>query len=81
MHDINVIFLISQGTEFENGNRTWFHFGIRDGPGLEKTSYTLKFTFMNLNKQSKLFSQGMSPIIARVPRAQASASNFQPKYV
>lgn len=32
------------GTEFENGNRTWFYFGIKDGPDPIQP-YTLKFTF------------------------------------
>jgi len=47
-----------QGTEFENGNRTWFYFGLRGGqPGA-----ILKFTVQNMNKQYKLFSQGMAPV-------------------
>ena len=47
-----------QHTEFENGNRTWFFFGLKGGP----CGAILKFTVMNLNKQSKLFSQGMAPV-------------------
>ena len=50
------------GTEFENGNRTWFYFGFRGGPstGIDDPkdidSYpTLRFTLMNLNKQSKYY--------------------------
>ena len=46
------------GTEFENGNRTWFYFGLRGGP----VGSVLKFNVMNLNKQAKLFSQGMAPV-------------------
>ena len=47
-----------QGTEFENGNRTWFYFGMRGGvPGA-----VVQFTLQNLNKQNKLFSQGMVPV-------------------
>ena len=46
------------GTEFENGNRTWFFFGLKGGP----VGAVLKFTVMNMNKQSKLFSQGMAPV-------------------
>ena len=46
------------GTEFENGNRTWFYFGLRGGPA----GAVIKFTVMNLNKQAKLFSQGMAPV-------------------
>ena len=45
-------------TEFENGNRTWFFFGLEGGP----PGAVIKFTFMNLNKQAKLFSQGMAPV-------------------
>jgi len=51
------------GTEFENGNRTWFYFGLRGGP----SGAVVKFTMMNLNKQSKLFSQGMSPVFMLTP--------------
>ena len=47
-----------QDTEFENGNRTWFFFGLEGGP----PGAVVKFTMMNLNKQAKLFSQGMSPV-------------------
>ena len=59
------------GTEFENGNRTWFYFGFRGGASIPSTDEdappTLRFTVMNLNKQSKLFSQGMAPIALVVP--------------
>ena len=47
-----------QGTEFENGNRTWFYFGMRGGP----PGSVVQFTLQNLNKQNKLFSQGMAPV-------------------
>ena len=53
-----------QGTEFENGNRTWFYFGMRGGaPGA-----VVQFTLQNLNKQNKLFSQGMAPVFQVVIR-------------
>jgi len=57
------------GTEFENGNRTWLYFGYRGGPVVsdDESLPTLRFTVMNMNKQSKLFSQGMSPIALVVP--------------
>ena len=45
-------------TEFENGNRTWFYFGLKGGP----PGAVVRFTVMNMNKQSKLFSQGMTPV-------------------
>ncbi|XP_039283758.1 cytosolic carboxypeptidase-like protein 5 [Nilaparvata lugens] len=46
------------GTEFENGNRTWFHFGIRGGPPFA----LVKLNIVNLNRQSKMYSQGMAPV-------------------
>lgn len=47
-----------QGTSFENSNRTWFFFSIRGG----EKNQTIKLNVMNLNKQAKLFSQGMHPV-------------------
>lgn len=47
------------GTPFENSNRTWFFFSIRGGD----KNQTVKLNVMNLNKQAKLFSQGMHPVI------------------
>ncbi|XP_064104893.1 cytosolic carboxypeptidase-like protein 5 [Macrobrachium nipponense] len=47
------------GTEFENNNRTWFFFGIKGGC----VSNRVRINVMNLNKQSKLFSQGMQPVM------------------
>lgn len=48
-----------QGTAFENSNRTWFYFSIRGG----EKNQVVKLNVMNLNKQAKLFSQGMHPVI------------------
>ncbi|KAG2468604.1 CBPC5 protein, partial [Polypterus senegalus] len=46
-------------TEFENGNRSWFYFSVRGGtPGK-----LIKINVMNMNKQSKLYSQGMAPFV------------------
>jgi hypothetical protein len=50
-------------TEFENLNRTWFHFGVKGGP----PGKLLKINIMNLNRQGKLYSQGMSPFVKVVP--------------
>ncbi|KAK6629601.1 hypothetical protein RUM43_003418 [Polyplax serrata] len=51
------------GTEFENCNRTWFHFGITGG-----TVFSLvKLNIIDLNKQSKMYSQGMAPVFKIVP--------------
>ena len=66
------------GTEFENGNRTWFFFGVTKTqytPGVDKKSYVLRLTFRNLNKQSKLFSQGMLPIFTTAGNRTESCIN------
>lgn len=47
------------GTPFENGNRTWFFFSIRGG----EKNQIVRLNIMNMNKQAKLFSQGMHPVI------------------
>ncbi|KAE8585506.1 hypothetical protein XENTR_v10021333 [Xenopus tropicalis] len=50
-------------TEYENGNRSWFYFSVRFGaPGK-----LIKINIMNMNKQSKLYSQGMAPFVRTVP--------------
>ncbi|XP_073694139.1 cytosolic carboxypeptidase-like protein 5 [Garra rufa] len=50
-------------TEFENGNRSWFYFSVRGTlPGK-----LLKINMMNMNKQSKLYSQGMAPFVRSLP--------------
>ncbi|XP_029902487.1 cytosolic carboxypeptidase-like protein 5 isoform X2 [Myripristis murdjan] len=51
------------GTENENGNRSWFYFSVRGAvPGK-----ILKINVMNMNKQSKLYSQGMAPLVRTLP--------------
>ncbi|XP_077186533.1 cytosolic carboxypeptidase-like protein 5 isoform X3 [Paroedura picta] len=50
-------------TEFENGNRSWFYFSVKGGmPGK-----IIKINIVNMNKQTKLYSQGMSPLVKTVP--------------
>ncbi|KAK1170305.1 cytosolic carboxypeptidase-like protein 5 isoform X1 [Acipenser oxyrinchus oxyrinchus] len=50
-------------TQFENGNRSWFYFSVRGGaPGK-----LIKINVMNMNKQSKLYSQGMTPFVKTLP--------------
>ncbi|KAM4680664.1 cytosolic carboxypeptidase-like protein 5 isoform 2-T2 [Amazona ochrocephala] len=50
-------------TEYENGNRSWFYFSVRGGaPGK-----VIKLHIMNMNKQSRLYSQGMSPFVRTLP--------------
>lgn len=51
------------GTEFENSNRTWFYFGIRGGPPFS----LVKLNIVDLNKQSKMYSQGMAPVYKICP--------------
>lgn len=50
------------GTEFQNNNKTWFYFGIKGTP-----SVYVKLNLVNLNKQVKMFSQGMCPVFKVVP--------------
>ncbi|XP_059620249.1 cytosolic carboxypeptidase-like protein 5 [Phlebotomus argentipes] len=47
------------GTQYENSNRTWFFFSVRGGRPLD----VAKFNVMNLNRQAKLYSQGMHPVV------------------
>lgn len=51
------------GTEFENGNRTWFYFGVQaPEPNLQ-----VRFNLINLNKQGKMYNQGMAPVTRTLP--------------
>ncbi|XP_071483776.1 cytosolic carboxypeptidase-like protein 5 [Diadema antillarum] len=52
------------GTEFENGNRTWFHFAVKGCP----MNKLVKFNIMNMNKQGKLYSQGLAPVVKVLPQ-------------
>lgn len=45
-------------TQYENGNRTWFHFGVQGGP----PGAIIKIHVMNLNRQGKLYFHGMTPV-------------------
>ncbi|XP_015116442.1 cytosolic carboxypeptidase-like protein 5 isoform X2 [Diachasma alloeum] len=51
------------GTEFQNNNRTWFYFGIKS----PAQGVSVKLNVVNLNRQSKMFSQGMCPVFKVVP--------------
>ncbi|CAL7934428.1 unnamed protein product [Xylocopa violacea] len=51
------------GTQFQNNNRTWFYFGVK----ASTPSACVKFNIVNLNKQVKMFSQGMCPVFKIVP--------------
>ncbi|XP_071055332.1 cytosolic carboxypeptidase-like protein 5 [Onthophagus taurus] len=51
------------GTQFENPNRTWFYFGMRaNAPGI-----LTKLNIVDLNKQLKIYSQGMAPVFRVLP--------------
>ncbi|CAG2061099.1 unnamed protein product, partial [Timema podura] len=51
------------GTEYQNNNSTWFYFGVKGGAPFS----VVKLTLMNLNKQTKMYSQGMAPVYRVVP--------------
>ncbi|XP_078036951.1 cytosolic carboxypeptidase-like protein 5 isoform X2 [Augochlora pura] len=51
------------GTQFQNSNRTWFYFGFK---ACTSGAY-VKFNIVNLNKQVKMFSQGMCPVFKVLP--------------
>lgn len=52
-----------EGTEYENGNRSWFYFGVKGwNPGR-----LIKINIVNMNRQGKLYSQGHSPFTKTVP--------------
>ncbi|CAH8619622.1 unnamed protein product [Dicrocoelium dendriticum] len=59
-------------TPFENGNRTWFHFSVRG----YAPAKLIRITVMNMNKQSKLYSQGYCPFY-RVVHSTPSQSRWQ----
>ncbi|XP_063912937.1 cytosolic carboxypeptidase-like protein 5 isoform X1 [Zophobas morio] len=51
------------GTEFENGNRTWFYFGVK----AHSPSLLVRLNIVDLNRQGKMYSQGMAPVYRVVP--------------
>ncbi|CAH1772928.1 unnamed protein product [Owenia fusiformis] len=51
------------GTPFENGNRSWFYFGVKGASG----GKVIKINIMNMNKQGKLYNQGHAPLVKTVP--------------
>ncbi|XP_076239192.1 cytosolic carboxypeptidase-like protein 5 isoform X1 [Calliopsis andreniformis] len=51
------------GTQFQNSNRTWFYFGVK----ASAPEICVKFNIINLNKQVKMFSQGMCPVFKVIP--------------
>ncbi|XP_072940180.1 cytosolic carboxypeptidase-like protein 5 isoform X2 [Epargyreus clarus] len=51
------------GTEFENGNRTWFYFGVQ----ASEANVLVRLNLINLNKQGKMYNQGMAPVTRTLP--------------
>ncbi|KAK7492909.1 hypothetical protein BaRGS_00015856 [Batillaria attramentaria] len=51
------------GTPAENGNRSWFYFGIRGWT----PNRLIKINIMNMNRQGKLYSQGHTPFVRLLP--------------
>lgn len=47
------------GTAYENQNRSWFYFSIFGG----EASRVCKINVVNMNKQAKLYTQGMQPVM------------------
>lgn len=64
------------GTPYENQNRTWFYFAVTGG----RPNQIVKFNVMNLNKQAKLFSQGMHPVIKVGPGGRWERIKDKPSY-
>ncbi|PIK46396.1 putative cytosolic carboxypeptidase-like protein 5 isoform X3 [Apostichopus japonicus] len=52
------------GTEYQNGNRSWFHFAVKGCP----MNKLVKFNIMNMNRQGKLYNQGMAPVVKVLPQ-------------
>ncbi|XP_055629929.1 uncharacterized protein LOC129770842 isoform X2 [Toxorhynchites rutilus septentrionalis] len=64
------------GTPYENQNRTWFYFAVTGG----RPNQIVKFNVMNLNKQAKLFSQGMHPVMRVGPAGRWERIRDKPSY-
>ena len=62
------------GTPAQNANRTWFHFGVRGYvPGKQ-----IRLHVVNMNRQSRLYSQGCVPTplpLSCTPAAPCQISN------
>lgn len=64
------------GTPFENGNRTWFYFSVKGG----QPSHILRLNVMNLNRQAKLYSQGMHPVVKIGQSGKWERAKDRPSY-
>lgn len=50
-------------TIYENGNRSWFHFGVRGA----SAGKLIKINIMNMNRQGRLYSEGYYPLVRCLP--------------
>jgi hypothetical protein len=57
----------NEGTAHATNHRTWFHFEVVGA----KEGETLSFSVMNLNRQSKLFSNDFRPVFRAHPSMKA----------
>lgn len=64
------------GTQYENTNRTWFYFGIKGG----LPSDVCKINVMNLNRQAKLYSHGMHPVVKVGVNGKWERTKDRPSY-
>jgi hypothetical protein len=53
------------GTQYQNGNRSWFYFTVTT-PSTYNGN-TIKLSIQNLNKQGRLYQQGLTPLTRTVP--------------
>lgn len=63
------------GTQYENSNRTWFHFGVRGGPPFS----LVKLNIVDLNKQGRMYRDGMAPVF-RVSNRPWERIREKPEY-
>lgn len=49
------------GTEFENPNSSWFYFKV--STPANHNGKTISFSIMNMNRQWRLYQQGLTPIM------------------
>lgn len=65
-----------EGTPYENTNRTWYYFSVKGG----RPSHVLRFNVMNLNRQAKLYSQGMHPVVKIGASGKWERTKDRPSY-
>lgn len=53
----------AQGTEFESGYSTWFHFSVAG----HRKGTPLTFTLRNMNRQGALYANGFKPVVKAEP--------------